>query len=131
MFSHIMLGAGNLEKSKQFYDALIGALGGKSGFVDPKGRVFWRHGGNTLAITAPINGQPATHGNGCTFGFAAESPAQANAAHAAGVAAGGTDCEDPPGWRGGDANTPGAMYLAYLRDPDGHKLCLLYRPAGK
>jgi len=131
MFSHIMLGASNLEKSRQFYDALLGALGCKNGFTDPQGRTFWRHAGNTFSITAPINGQPVTHGNGCTFGFAAVSPEQANAAHAAGVAAGGVTCEDPPGWRGGDAGTPGAMYLAYLRDPDGHKLCLLHRPTTK
>jgi len=130
MFSHVMLGASNIEKSKQFYDALLGSLGAKPGFTDPQGRVFWRHAGNTLCITRPINGQPATHANGGTVGFAAESPERANAAHAAGVAAGGVACEDPPGWRG-EAGQPGAMYLAYLRDPDGNKLCLLHLPPKK
>jgi len=130
MFSHVMLGASNIEKSKQFYDALLGALGCKPGFTDPHGRVFWRHQGNTFCITKPINGQPVTHANGGTLGFAAESPEQANAAHAAGVAAGGVECEDPPGWRG-EAGQPGAMYLAYLRDPDGNKLCLLHLPPKK
>lgn len=127
MFSHVMLGASNLDKSKQFYDALLGALGCKPGFTDPKNRTFWRHAGNTFGITAPINGAPASVGNGSTLGFAAESTAQADAAHAAGVAAGGVTCEDPPGWRG----EPGAggLYLAYLRDPDGNKLCLLHRPS--
>lgn len=126
MFSHVMLGASNLDQSRQFYNALLGALGCKPGFTDPKNRTFWRHAGNTFGITAPINGAPASVGNGSTLGFAAESPAQADAAHAAGVAAGGVTCEDPPGWRG----EPGAggLYLAYLRDPDGHKLCLLHRP---
>ena len=126
MFSHVMLGASDLEKSKHFYDALLGAIGCKPGFTDPKNRTFWRNGGNTFAITAPINGQPATHGNGSTIGFAAESIEQANAAHAAGVAAGGVACEDPPGWRGDPAK--GGLYLAYLRDPDGNKLCVLHRP---
>ncbi|MBS0294296.1 MAG: VOC family protein [Proteobacteria bacterium] len=126
MFSHVMLGASDLEKSKQFYDALLGTLGCKPGFTDPKGRTFWRHAGNTFAITAPINGEPACHGNGTTTGFAAASPEQADAAHAAGLAAGGVTCEDPPGWRGEGA---GRMYLAYLRDPAGNKLCLLHRPA--
>lgn len=126
MFSHIMLGASDLDKSRQFYDAVLGALGADPGFTDKKKRTFWRQAGNTFAITAPINGAPASVGNGSTIGFAAQSPAQAEAAHAAGVAAGGVTCEDPPGWRG----EPGAggLYLAYLRDPDGNKLCLLHRP---
>ncbi len=125
MFSHVMLGASDLEKSKRFYDALLGAIGCKPGFTDPKNRTFWRHAGNTFAITAPINGEPACHGNGSTFGFAVESPEQADAAHAAGVAAGGVTCEDPPGWREAAGMR---LYLAYLRDPDGNKLCLLHRP---
>jgi catechol 2,3-dioxygenase-like lactoylglutathione lyase family enzyme len=126
MFSHVMLGASNPVQSKQFYDAVLGALGCKPGFTDPKGRTFWRHAGNTFAISAPIDGAPACHGNGATTGFSAESPAQVDAAHAAGVAAGGVTCEDPPGWR---ENAPGGrLYLAYLRDPAGNKLCVLHRP---
>lgn len=126
MFSHVMLGASDLDQSKQFYDAVLGALGAGPGFTDKKNRTFWRHAGNTFAITAPINGEPACHGNGSTIGFAAQSPEQAAAAHAAGVAAGGMTCEDPPGWRGDHG--AGGMYLAYLRDPDGNKLCVLHRP---
>lgn len=126
MFSHIMLGASNPEKSKQFYDALLGALGCKPGFTDAKGRTFWRHAGNTFAITAPINGEPATAANGGTIGFTAQSPEEVDAAHAAGLAEGGVSCEDPPGWR---EHVPGGrLYLAYLRDLDGNKLCLLHRP---
>ncbi len=127
MFSHVMLGASDLDQSRKFYDALLGALDVKPGFTDPKGRTFWRHGGNTFGITAPINGEPSCHGNGSTIGFAAVSTEQADAAHAAGVAAGGTTCEDPPGWRGDKA--AGGLYLAYLRDPAGNKVCLLHRPA--
>lgn len=123
MFSHIMLGTNNLDSAKHFYDNLLVTLGSKPGFVD-RYRIFWRHAGNTFCVSTPINGEPASVANGSTFGFAADSIEQANAAHAAGLAAGGVTCEDPPGWRGeGQA----AMYLAYLRDPDGNKICLLYR----
>jgi catechol 2,3-dioxygenase-like lactoylglutathione lyase family enzyme len=125
MFSHIMLGASDLEKSRKFYDAVLGALGIAPGVAN-KNRYFYRSPAGAFGIGTPINGQPASFGNGSTTGFAAQSPEQANAAHAAGVAAGGVSCEDPPGWRG----EPGAggMYLAYLRDPDGNKLCLTFRP---
>ena len=124
MFSHIMLGADDVAKSKAFYDATLGALGHKPGFTDDKGRVFWITDGNIFAITPPINGQPASCGNGSTVGFAASSPEAANAWHAAGLANGGTACEDPPGVRSG---AMGDLYLAYLRDPSGNKLCVLHR----
>ena len=122
MFSHICVGSSDIDKSKAFYDAIIGALGGKPGFVDAKGRVLYMHNGGLLLVNKPINGEPASAGNGGTIGFTIASPEQADAWHAAGIAAGGTTCEDPPGERAGSG-----MYLAYLRDPDGHKLCGLHR----
>lgn len=124
MFSHIMLGADDIAASKAFYDATLGALGVPPGFQDPKGRVFWMTPTGVFAITKPIDGKPASCGNGSTVGFACTSPEQADAWHAAGLAAGGTACEDPPGVRGEGA---GALYLAYLRDPAGNKLCALHR----
>ena len=126
MFSHVMLGASDLEKSRHFYDAVLGALGVAPGVAN-KNRYFYRSPAGAFGITTPINGQPASVGNGSTTGFAAQSPEQVDAAHAAGVAAGGTTCEDPPGWRG-EPNA-GGLYLAYLRDPAGNKLCLTHRPA--
>ena len=123
MFSHIMIGTNDLQKSKAFYDALLGTLGVPPGFVD-RHRVFWRTAAGVFSVTQPIDGQPASVGNGSTYGFACESAEQADAWHAAGVANGGTTCEDPPGVREGAA---GKLYLAYLRDPDGNKLCGLYR----
>ena len=125
MFSHVMLGVNDLEKSKQFYDAVLGALGIDSGVAN-KQRYFYRNASGTFAITTPINGEAACVGNGTTLGFNADSPAQADAFHAAGVAHGGSTCENPPGWREGPS---GQLYLAYLRDPDGHKICVLHRPA--
>jgi catechol 2,3-dioxygenase-like lactoylglutathione lyase family enzyme len=125
MFSHVMIGTNDLQKSKAFYDAVLGALGVKPGFVD-RHRVFWRTPTGVFSVSQPINGQPATAANGGTIGFACESSAQADAWHAAGVANGGTTCEDPPGVREGAA---GKLYLAYLRDPDGNKICALQRLA--
>ncbi len=122
MFSHIMIGTNNLDRAKVFYDAVLGTLGVAPGSVD-RHRVFYRTPTGIFSVTQPINGEPATVGNGSTIGFACTSPAQADAWHAAGLAHGGTDCENPPGVREGAAK----LYLAYLRDPDGNKICGLHR----
>ena len=124
MFSHVMVGANDIEASKTFYDATLGALGHEPGVMDDQGRVFYFTARGIFAITSPIDGEPATHGNGTTVGFAAADPAAADAWHAAGVANGGTTCEEPPGVREGAV---GKLYLAYLRDPSGNKLCALHR----
>ena len=124
MFSHMMVGSDDLEKSKLFYDALFSAVGGKPGIADPKGRLVYLHKGSVFLVTPPIDGTPASCGNGMTIGFAMDDPAQADAWHAAGAAAGGKPIEDPPGWREGGGQK---LYLAYLRDPDGNKLCALCR----
>ncbi len=123
MFSHIMIGTNDLARAKAFYDSLLGTLGVPPAKVDGH-RIFYRTPTGIFSVTTPINGEPATCANGMTIGFAAASPAQADAWHAAGLAAGGISCEDPPGVREGSV---GKLYLAYLRDPDGHKLCALHR----
>lgn len=124
MYSHMMVGSNDIAKSKAFYDALFGATGGNPGITDPKGRLVYIHNGGVFLVTPPIDGQPATCGNGMTIGFAMKSPEEADAWHKAGAAAGGMPIEDPPGWR----ENPGSrLYLAYLRDPDGNKLCALCR----
>ena len=125
MFSHVMIGTNDLEKAKAFYDALLGTLDVPPGRVD-RYRVFYRTKTGTFAVTKPIDGKPASHANGGTLGFAASSPEQADAWHAAGIANGGTSCEDPPGVREGSGVK---LYIAYLRDPDGNKLCALHRMA--
>jgi len=124
MFSHVMIGSNDIERSKKFYDALFTAIGGREGRVDPKGRVMYLKDGGIFIITRPIDGQPATHGNGSTLGFAVSSPEQAHAWHEAGIAAGGTPIEDDPGVRTGAGVS---LYLAYLRDPDGNKICAMHR----
>ena len=124
MFSHVMIGANDVEASKTFYDATLGALGVPPGRTDDKGRVFYMTPTGVFGISKPINGEAATGANGGTIGFAASSPEQADAWHAAGAANGGTPCEDPPGVREGAI---GKLYLAYLRDPAGNKLVALHR----
>ena len=121
MFSHVMVGSNDLDRSKSFYDALFG----KEGRRDDKGRLSYGRRGAVFMVSNPIDGQAATHGNGSTVGFNFDSPEEVDAWHKAGVDAGGTSIEDPPGYR---ENAFGRLYLAYLRDPDGNKLCGLYRP---
>ncbi|MES2442164.1 MAG: VOC family protein [Pseudomonadota bacterium] len=125
MFNHIMLGANDVAASKAFYDASLGALGVRPGRSDPKGRVFYMHDGGIFMLSKPIDGAPACHANGGTIGFTAATSEAADAWHEAGLAAGGTACEDPPGMRESPA---GRLYLAYLRDPAGNKICAVYRP---
>jgi catechol 2,3-dioxygenase-like lactoylglutathione lyase family enzyme len=124
MFSHVMVGANDLDASKKFYDAVLGTLAIPAGITDEKGRLFYMSPTGVFAVTKPINGAPATAANGGTVGFMVADPATVNAWHAAGVANGGTTIEDPPGVREGGM---GKMYLAYLRDPSGNKLCALHR----
>ena len=122
MFSHIMVGANNIEESKAFYDAVLGAIGYKPGVIDPKGRCFYVTSSGIFSISIPIDGEPASPGNGSTVAFTVESTEAGDAWHEAGIANGGTTCEDPPGIRE-EMN----IYLAYMRDPAGNKLCALLR----
>ncbi|PCH61701.1 MAG: glyoxalase [SAR86 cluster bacterium] len=124
MFSHIMVGANDVQQSKVFYDAVLGALGYEPGVIDDKGRCFYYNESGVFAISKPIDGEPACNGNGSTIGFAAKDSAAADAWHTAGLANGGSDCEDAPGEREGSTMK---LYLAYLRDPSGNKLCVLHR----
>ena len=123
MFTHVMVGASDLEASRTFYDAVLGTLGIGAPFRD-RDRYFYRGKGMSFSITKPIDGNPPTFANGATIGFAAESPEAVHAFHEAGLANGGVTCEEPPGLRSSDF---GDLYLAYLRDPDGNKICALHR----
>jgi catechol 2,3-dioxygenase-like lactoylglutathione lyase family enzyme len=121
MYSHVMVGSNDVDRSKRFYDRLFG----KEGRLDDKGRLAYGRKGSVFMVSKPIDGEPASHANGGTIGFSFESPEEVDAWHRTGMEAGGTPIEDPPGWRG---NAFGRLYLAYLRDPDGNKLCALHRP---
>ena len=129
MFSHVMVGSNDIERSKQFYDALLGVIGvgepmrNQNNTGQP--RLFYRHDGGTFCVSEPINGEPATSGNGSTIGFKCNSPEQVRQFHDTAVAHGGVSIEEPPGLREGKL---GALHLAYVRDPDGNKLCALHRP---
>src|SRR5690242_21369485 len=120
MFSHVMIGSNDIARSKKFYDALFVAMDGNPGVEDARGRLAYAHNGGRFIVSKPIDGKPATHANGGTIGFTMSGPEQVDAWHKAGVANGGATIEDPPGVRQGAA---GELYLAYLRDPDGNKLC--------
>jgi catechol 2,3-dioxygenase-like lactoylglutathione lyase family enzyme len=129
MFSHVMVGSNEIKQSKRFYDAVLGVLGVGEPHVDEARtghtRLFYRHGGGTFCVSEPINGQAATFANGGTIGFKCNSPEQVQQFHDIAVAHGGTSIEEVPGLREGKL---GALYLAYVRDPEGNKLCALYRP---
>ena len=121
MFSHIMVGSNDVDRSKRFYDALFE----KEAARDDKGRLAYRKSGAVFMVSKPIDGREACCANGGTIGFNFDSPADVDAWHRRGVEAGGASIEDPPGYREGGF---GKLYLAYLRDPDGNKLCGLHRP---
>ncbi|HEY0270876.1 MAG TPA: VOC family protein [Sphingomonas sp.] len=124
MFSHITLGADDIEEARTFYDATLATLGVPAASLDQHGRLVYATPAGRLLITKPINGAPASGANGGTVGFLAATPEAVDAWHAAGIAHGGTTCENPPGERVGSG-----LYLAYLRDPSGNKLCALHKPA--
>ena len=125
MFTHMTVGANDIEASRQFYDAALGALGiDASSGPDAKGRYWWRTARGAFAVCKPIDGEAACHANGGTIGFAAKDMEAVAAFHAAGIAAGGTAIEDPPGPREGPFGT---LNLAYLRDPSGNKICAMHR----
>jgi len=129
MFSHVMIGSNDIDRSKRFYDAVLATLGAGEPLRNLAGtghtRLFYRHDGSTFCVTEPINDEPATSANGGTIGFKCHSPEQVQQFHDAAVAHGGTSIEAAPGLR---ESKLGSLHLAYVRDPDGNKLCALYRP---
>ena len=130
MLNHTMIGSNDIQRTKKFYDAVLGVLGAGPAMehVNDTGqtRLFYIHDGSTFGISEPINGEPATVANGATIGFICNSPEQLQEFHDAAIANGGTTSEDPPGVREGSMGT---MYLCYFLDPDGHKICGIHRPA--
>ncbi len=128
MFNHVMVGSNDIERSKRFYDAVLGVLGAgdpvRNEADSGHARLFYWHEGNSFCVSQPINDAAATAGNGSTIGFKCTSLEQVREFHDVAVAHGGTSIEDAPGPR---ATNMGTFNLAYVRDPDGNKLCAIHR----
>ena len=118
IFTHICLGTNDLSRARHFYDAALAPLGIRNlgDFLDQG--VGYGHRLAELLILRPLDGAPAHAGNGGTVSFKAPGRAAVRAFHAAGLAAGGSDAGEP-GPRGAVEHA----YGAYLRDPDGNKIC--------
>jgi len=82
MFSHVMVGAKDLEASRKFYDATLGALGVAPGVINRDIRYFYRTPTGVFAFSLPLDNKAATSANGGTIGFAAKSPEEVDAFHA-------------------------------------------------
>jgi catechol 2,3-dioxygenase-like lactoylglutathione lyase family enzyme len=122
MLNHVVIGTNDIGRARNFYDATFATLGVTPSKTGPTFAGYFA-GGTEFFVTHPIDGQPATRANGLTVGFKAASREQVDAWHAAGLANGGTACEDPPGVRDTGRDR---RYNAYLRDPDDHKVCAAY-----
>ena len=129
MFSHVTVGSSDLVRSGRFYDAVLLPLGIVRRIVQPDGgppSLCWHDGTGRLPrfyAYSPFDGAAASAGNGAMVAFLAPSAEAVRQGHAAGLREGGTD-EGQPGPRphyGRD------YFGAYLRDPDGNKVHLVYR----
>lgn len=130
MLFHTMVGSNDIQRSKHFYNAVLGTIGVKEAMINMAGtghtRLFYRNpAGTNFIVTEPINDEPATVSNGSTVAFACDSPEQVKQFHDTAVANGGTSIEDAPGPRD---SAMGQIHLAYVRDPDGNKLCAIHIP---
>ena len=130
MLFHTMVGSNDIERSKRFYNAVLGALGHGEAMLNIAGsghtRLFYRNeGGTNFVVTEPINDEPVVIANGSTVAFSCNSPEQVRQFHDVAVAFGGTSIEDLPGPRD---SAFGTIHLAYVRDPDGNKLCGIHIP---
>lgn len=116
IYTHTAIGTNDINRARGFYDAALGALGLKR-LGDLEQASFYGAEAPELMITKPLDGQPATAGNGITISFTAPTRASVDAFHQAALANGGA-CAGAPGPR---PVAPSA-YAAYVRDPDGNKI---------
>jgi catechol 2,3-dioxygenase-like lactoylglutathione lyase family enzyme len=116
MFHHVSLGSNDLERSAAFYDPVLAAIGYYQ--IKRSDRVL-AYGVNevTFTLERPIDGNPATAGNGSHIAFLAGDRAMVDEFHRIALAQGGRD-EGAPGLRGYDPN----YYAAFVHDPDGNKI---------
>ena len=122
MYSHMMVGSNDIERSRKFYDATMKELGYQNVVPPEAGMLVYSGPTGTLVVGKPYDGQPASVSNGATLGLAAADDETVTRWHEAGKAAGGT-CDGPPGPR---ERAPNNSVGAYLRDPDGNKICAFH-----
>lgn len=124
MISYTTLGTNDMQRSIAFYDAVFATIGGTRTDTSPTWTGYVRAGDRgKFFLTRPFDRAAATAGNGQMLAFLADDRAAVDAFHAAALAHQGT-CEGPPGVREG--MNP-VFYAAYVRDPDGNKLCVYVR----
>ena len=125
MLGYVTIVAKDSAASGKFYDAFFGAIGHERKFADGNWIGYGPKGADAnVYVCPPFDGKQASFGNGMMLGFPAQSEDAVKAAHAAGLAQGGSD-EGAPGFRPPDQRT---FYGAYLRDPTGNKLCVYWKP---
>jgi len=129
VINHVMIGSNDIDKTREFYNTVLGVLGASAPRENTNStgqtRLFYSHEGSTFSVSEPINGEPVIAANGSTIGFACDSPEQLKEFHDVAISSGGTSVEDPPGPR---ETAYGVIHLCYFLDPDGHKICGIYRP---
>ena len=116
MIDYATLGTNDLVRAAAFYDE-IARITGHARMFETERVVTWGTPGKgaMMGVISPLDGQPATHGNGSMFGIRVETDEQVHQIYDFALANGGSD-EGPPGPR----REP--FYGAYFRDPDGNKL---------
>ncbi|WP_109354264.1 VOC family protein [Sphingorhabdus sp. EL138] len=123
MIGYATLGTNNVEKAREYYDALLVEIGAKRLMeLEEGGFTLYgtEMGAPSLAITQPYNGEAAVPGNGNMIAIPFEERSQIDSFYNKAIELGGSD-EGAPGVRGDEG--PQAFYAAYFRDPEGNKLC--------
>lgn len=123
MIDHVSVGVTNMTRAKAFYDAALAPLAMAPvypveiagnlvgvGYGAPNKPSFW--------VQLPMNGQPASMGNGVHVAFRAQTRAAVDAFYLAAMALGGIE-DGAPGLR---TEYHPNYYAAFVRDPDGNKI---------
>ncbi|MEH3143943.1 MAG: VOC family protein [Methylobacterium frigidaeris] len=125
MHPYVTLGARDAAAARRFYDAVLATIGWGMHAEFPGWSVYSQGAsgeGLNLMLCTPFDGREASAGNGTMVGLPAPSREAVDAFHAAAMARGGTD-EGAPGPR---PQYGGTWYAAYLRDPTGNKIAVVF-----
>jgi len=118
MIGYVCIGTNDLPRAAKYYDALLAVIGAtRQG--ETERYIGWgmSPSDSLLLLIKPLDGKPATAGNGTMVSLTVDSKAKVDALYEKALALGSKD-EGPPGLRGAD------FYAAYFRDPEGHKLAV-------